>query len=192
MAEGLTLGELSRRLGRDKGGLSRLAKKGRIPRNTDGTFDENAVRAAMKATIDPARAKPLIDGVDDVDGSSTINTPEQAREAIALIAQILNEEGQEGLSGFNAARTAETILKVRERDLNLAKKRGELVDSRRAAELIFAKARSERDVWLQWPARVGALMAAELKLDPHQMETVLDAYVRQHLAEITEFRLELR
>lgn len=189
MAEGISLGELSRRLGRDKGGLSRLAKKGRIPRNTDGTFDENAVRAAMKATIDPARAKPLIDGVD---GSSTINTPEQAREAIALIAQILSEEGQTGLSGFDAARTAETILKVRERDLNLAKKRGELVDSRRAAELIFAKARSERDVWLQWPARVGALMAAELKLDPHQMETVLDAYVRQHLAEIPEFRLELR
>jgi hypothetical protein len=189
MADGISLGELSRRLKRDKGGLSRLAKKGRIPRNSDGSYDLDAVVAALKSNTDPARAKPLPDGVD---GPATVNTPDQAREAIALIAQILSEEGQTGLSGFDAARTAETILKVRERDLNLAKKRGELVDSRRATELIFAKARAERDVWLQWPARVGALMAAELKLDPHQMETVLDAYVRQHLAEIPEFRLELR
>jgi hypothetical protein len=192
MAEGISLGELSRRLGRDKGGLSRLAKSGRIPRNGDGTFDENAVRAALKATIDPARAKPLTDSVDGIDGASTVNTPEQARKAITLIAQILKDEGQTGLSGFDAARTAETILKVRERDINLAKARGEVVDKQKVLAKIFSLARSERDVWLQWPARVGALMAAELKLDPHQMETVLDAYVRQHLAEIPEFRLELR
>jgi hypothetical protein len=59
---GISLSELARRIGRDKGQLSRLAKAGRIPRQPDGSFDETAVRQALKRTLDPARAKPLARG----------------------------------------------------------------------------------------------------------------------------------
>jgi hypothetical protein len=39
---------------------------------------------------------------------------------------------------------------------------------------------------------VAAIMASELGVDPHLMETVLDAHVRQYLADIPGFKLELR
>src|SRR5690242_15630007 len=107
MADGISLGELSRRLGRDKGGLSRLAKKGRIPRNSDGSYDLDAVVAALKSNTDPARAKPL---PGDVDADQPVNTDE-----------------------YSGARTAETLLKVEEREIRLRKLRGELVDKAKAA-----------------------------------------------------------
>jgi hypothetical protein len=40
--------------------------------------------------------------------------------------------------------------------------KGELVDRARATALVFRLAREERDTWSNWPARVAALMAAEL------------------------------
>jgi len=188
MENGISLGELARRLDRDKGGLSRLAKKGRIPRNPDGTYEEQAVRSALKNNTNPARAKPLPGGVDQ---QSTVNTEADAREAVTPVQKILAEEGEGDLTGFDAARTAETILKVRERDIGLAKTRGELVDKQKTLAKVFALARAERDIWQQWPARVAALMAAELQVDPHRMEAILDSYVRQHLGELADIHLDI-
>jgi hypothetical protein len=59
---GISLSELARRIGRDKGQLSRMAKAGRIPRQPDGSFDEAVVRQVLKRTLDPARSKPLAGG----------------------------------------------------------------------------------------------------------------------------------
>ena len=42
-----------------------------------------------------------------------------------------------------------------------------------------------------WPARVAAMMAAELGLEPHAMQTVLETYIRQHLDELADVRPEL-
>ena len=36
--------------------------------------------------------------------------------------------------------------------------------------MVFRLAREERDTWLNWPARVAALMAAELGVDAHAMQ----------------------
>jgi hypothetical protein len=41
-------------------------------------------------------------------------------------------------------------------------------------------------------ARVAAIMAAELELDAQKLHTVLDRYVRDHLAELAEIRPNLR
>src|SRR5690606_24390739 len=75
-ADGITLGDLSRRIGRDKGALSRAAKEGRIPRNADGTYDEMAVRAAIEKSFNPARDKPLlpVGGVADVADNGEVTT----------------------------------------------------------------------------------------------------------------------
>ena len=44
----------------------------------------------------------------------------------------------------------------------IQKKKGALVDRARAEALVFRLARQERDVWVTWPARVAALMAADV------------------------------
>jgi hypothetical protein len=39
---------------------------------------------------------------------------------------------------------------------------------------------------------VAAMIAAELEVDPHQLHTVLERHVRDHLAELAEVRPSLR
>jgi hypothetical protein len=57
---------------------------------------------------------------------------------------------------------------------------------------VFRLARDERDAWVNWPARVAAIIAAELEVDPHQAHTVLERHVRNHLVELAEIRPNLR
>jgi hypothetical protein len=90
------------------------------------------------------------------------------------------------------ARTANEVLKAQERKMRVQKLRGELVDRARATAMVFRLARQERDAWAGWPARVAAMMAADLGLSAHAMQTVLETYVRQHLGELTEVRPDLR
>jgi hypothetical protein len=85
---------------------------------------------------------------------------------------------------FMQARTANEVLKAQERRLRLQQMKGELVDRGRAVAQVFRLARDERDAWVNWPARVAAMIAAELEVDPHQLHTVLERYVRDHLAEL--------
>src|SRR5574338_303003 len=82
------------------------------------------------------------------------------------------------------ARTANEVLKAQERKMRLQKLKGELVDRARAVALVFRLARQERDAWAGWPARVAALMAAELGVGTHAMQSVLEKYARQHLGEL--------
>ena len=57
---------------------------------------------------------------------------------------------------------------------------------------MFDLARRERDAWQNWPARVAALMAADLGVEAHAMERVLEKYLRRQLGELAEIKIELR
>jgi hypothetical protein len=58
--------------------------------------------------------------------------------------------------------------------------------------LVFRLARQERDAWITWPARIAALMAADLSaalsdaseatVGTGGMQQILEAHVRAHLA----------
>ena len=72
------------------------------------------------------------------------------------------------------------------------RKEGELIDRAKAVAQVFRLARDERDAWVNWPARVAAVIAAELEVDAHKLHTVLEGHVREHLAELAEVRPSLR
>jgi hypothetical protein len=90
------------------------------------------------------------------------------------------------------ARTANEVLKAQERRLRLQQMKGELIDRTKAVAQVFRLARDERDAWVNWPARVASLMAAELEVDAHKLHTVLERQVRDHLGELAEVRPGLR
>jgi hypothetical protein len=115
--------------------------------------------------------------------------------ALGAVRETLREHGEPLAAGamtFMQARTANEVLKAQERRLRLQQMKGELVDRARAVAQVFRLARDERDAWVNWPARVAALMAADLEVDPHQLHTVLERYVRDHLADLAEVRPSLR
>ena len=85
----------------------------------------------------------------------------------------------------------------------IQKKKGALVDRARSEALVFRLARQERDVWVTWPARVAALMAAEVTAEVEKqkagpviieaaiLQRVLEAHVRQHLDALADLRVSL-
>jgi hypothetical protein len=117
--------------------------------------------------------------------------------------------GDSGFSGpadstsYLKARTALTVYQAQERQLSIQKKKGVLVDRARAETLVFRLARQERDVWVTWPTRVAALMAAQLSAEmekasgaPVTIETAilqraLETHVREQLNALADLRVSL-
>ena len=86
------------------------------------------------------------------------------------------------------ARTANEVLKAQTNKVRLARLKGDLVDRSQAIAHVFRLARTERDAWLNWPARISAQMAAKLEVDAHALHVAIEAAVREHLMELGELR----
>jgi hypothetical protein len=186
--------ELARQLGVSETAVRRAEKAGRIRREPDGAWDLAKVRAAWAGNTDPAqqRGEPSAGNGNRKARNSVRPVPEAA---LGAVRDTLREHGEPIAAGamtFMQARTANEVLKAQERRVRLQRMKGELVDRAKAVAQVFRLARDERDAWVNWPARVAAMIAAELEVDPHQLHTVLERHVRDHLAELAEVRPNLR
>jgi len=176
---------LSRRAYAQHRGVSEKAVRkaiatGRITLEPDGTIDPAKADRQWKAQTDPMRRH--------VSGKPV------PRAAIKAVEDTLREAGTTAPGGemsFLRARMANEVLKAQTARLRLQKMKGELVDRAKATALVFDLARRERDAWMNWPPRVAADMAAELGVEAHLMEQVLEHHLRRHLAELAEIEIEL-
>lgn len=66
------------------------------------------------------------------------------------------------------------------------KEAGDVVDIEVAEAVLFESARAARDAWLNWPTRVGPLIAAELGVKPEPVVEVLKKHVQQQLQDLGE------
>jgi hypothetical protein len=187
--------ELARQLGVSETAVRRAEKAGRIRREPDGSWNPARVKAAWASSTDPAQQRPK-PGAGQRTGRTARMKP-VPEAALGAVRDTLREHGEPVSAGpgamtFMQARTANEVLKAQERRLRLQQMKGELVDRAKAVAQVFRLAREERDAWVNWPARVAAMMAAELEVDPHQLHSVLERHVRDHLAELAEIRPSLR
>jgi hypothetical protein len=185
--------DLARRLEVSETAIRRAEKAGRIEREADGSWDLSKVQTAWSSNTDPSqqrqspgrgqpRAKPV--------GTAMKPVPEAA---VGAVRDTLRESGEPvSAGGIMQARTANEVLKAQERRVRLQRMKGELVDRAKAVAQVFKLAREERDAWVNWPARVAAIIAAELEVDPHRLHTVLERHVGDHLGELAEIRPNLR
>lgn len=195
--------ELARQLGVSDTTVRRAEQAGRIRREADGSWDLAKVRAAWSGNTDQAqqRREP---GAEQQSGRPTRARMKPVPEAaVSSVRETLREHGEpisaDGPGSgpgqamtFMQARTANEVMKAQERRVRLQRLKGELVDRAKAVAQVFKLAREERDAWTNWPARVTAVMAAELEVDAHELHTVLKRHVRDHLAELAEIRPSLR
>ncbi len=63
---------------------------------------------------------------------------------------------------------------------------GAVIDIDLAEQVLFNSARAARDAWLNWPARVGPLLAADLNLEADRVSEALTRYVHEQLEELGE------
>ena len=179
--------ELARQIGVSETAARRAEKAGRIKREADGSWDPAKVKAAWSDNTDQAQQRPAQSDRPTGKHRALKPVPEAA---LGAVRDTLREHGEPIVATpgqamtFMQARTANEVLKAQERRLRLQQIKGELVDRARAVAQVFRLAREERDAWVNWPARVAAMIAAELEVDPHQLHTVLERHVRDHLAEL--------
>jgi len=156
---------------------------------------DTAVHKAIRA----GRITPEADGTIDADRADrewarNSDAPKAGTRAKAAKVAVSEGTGDgpaalpTGGASLLQARTVNEVVKAQTNKVRLARLKGELVDRPQAIAHVFKLARSERDAWLNWPARVSAQMAAKLNVDPHTMHVALEAAVREHLQELGELR----
>lgn len=177
--------EVARRLGISHTALQKAQRAGRIAPEADGAWDVEKVRARLADSSDPVRktatlVQPAVPAPRPAPPPPVAATPPPA-DPLPRAAQ----------NTFHDARTANEVLKAQERRLRLDERKGKLVDKARALLLVHRLAKEERDAILAWPARVAAEMAAELGVDAHRLQTMMDTRLREHLAARHDVRVSV-
>ncbi|WP_132953034.1 hypothetical protein [Rhodovulum bhavnagarense] len=184
--QGMSERQYAAHVGLSRGAIQKAKTAGRLVLHEDGSIDAAASDKRRLETTDPSKTRkapaPKLKPVPEA--------------AVAAVGDTLREQGLSapavgGGTTFLQAKTANEVLKAQERRIRLQKLKGELVDRARAETLMFWLARDERDAWVTWPARVAALMAAELGTETAAMQKVLEAHVRAHLEELAQPRIAL-
>lgn len=176
--EGMSEREYAAHSGLSRGAIQKARKSGRLVVYGDGSINAAASDARRAEMTDPDQQRR------STGGDSGFSGPADS-------------------SSYLKARTALTVYQAQERQLAIQKKKGALVDRARAETLVFRLARQERDVWVTWPARVAALMAAEVAAEVEQqsgepvtieaaiLQRVLETHVRAQLDALADLRVSL-
>jgi hypothetical protein len=182
--------------------VRKAIQAGRVTPEADGSIDPARADTQWAGQTDPAKQRgqashqAAAETAKATAAAPGVKAVPQA--AIDAVQDTLTEAGEApdpaagGQVTFMRARLATEILKGQLQKERLKRERGEVVDRSRATAMVFDLARRERDAWIGWPSRVSANMAAELGVDPHQLEQVLDRFLRDHLALMAEVKIELR
>ena len=173
--------------GVSRGAVQKARASGRLVLHADGSIDAAASDARRAQATDPSLQR----------GGRQPSLRPVPEAAVGAVAETLREQGlpapqAAGGMTYLQARTANEVLKAQERKMRLQKLKGELVDRARAVSLVFRLARQERDAWAGWPARIAAVIAADLGIGAHTVQTVLESHVRAHLGELSDVRPDLR
>ncbi len=184
---GLSIRAYARHRGVSHVAVQKAIKAGRMALEPDGTVDQAKADAAWTRSTEPRSARPAPKKLEPVAAAAVGSVQETLKE------QGLPSGGPDGRGvSFVQARTAHEIAKAHLARLRLQRMKGELVDRAQVVGLVFRLARTERDAWITWPAQVAALLAADLGVETHAVQTALERSVREHLDGLAEPRLDLR
>jgi hypothetical protein len=197
--QGLSERQYAARVGLSRGAIQKAKTAGRLVLHADGSIDAAASDARRAETTDLSKSRTKASVPEPAVPKPKLRPVPEA--AVTAVGDTLREQGLAapaagGGMTFLQAKTANEVLKAQERRIRLQKLKGELVDKARAEALMFRLAREERDGWVNWPARVAALMASELgaalggetNVEPALMQKVLEAHVRAQLDSLAEVR----
>ena len=178
---GLSIRAYARHRGVSHVAVKKAIDTGRISQETDGTLDpERADREWEQNTASPRKASAT---------PKMAATPEPRRAAVReSVTDAPTPPLSTGGTSLLQARTVNEVVKAQTNKVRLAQLKGDLVDRSQAIAHVFRLAHTERDAWLNWPARISAEMAAKLEVDAHELHVALESAVRDHLIELGDMR----
>jgi hypothetical protein len=172
---GLSIRAYARQRGVSHVAVMKAFGAGRITQEENGSIDPvRADRDWAQNTASPRSRSSM----------QNQTTAPARKSSLESIAPTLSANGTSLLQ----ARTVNEVVKAQTNKVRLARLKGDLVDRSQALAHVFRLARTERDAWLNWPARISAQMAAKLDVDAHRLHVALEAAVREHLMELGDTR----
>ena len=163
MGQKVSLREYAKIRGVHLNAVQTAVKSGRIHKTTDGKIDVEKANQEWLQNTDPSKSRH----------------PESFFEHG-------NENSKVSPSSFQQAKTADVYYRAMIAKARLKKMTGETIDRKKAGMHAFNLGRSLRDLFVSFPTRYGALIAADLETDEHKTVVVLDEYVRKLLSESKE------
>ena len=176
---GLSIRAYARHRGVSHVAVKKAIDTGRITPEADGTIEPNRADLEWAQNTVAAR-KPVA-------AKTASPAAEPIRPASAPVEPVAPPLSAGGTSLLQA-RTVNEVVKAQTNKVRLAQLKGDLVDRSQAIAHVFRLARTERDAWLNWPARISAEMAAKLEVDAHELHVALESAVRDHLIELGDMR----
>ncbi|WP_058243552.1 hypothetical protein [Thalassovita autumnalis] len=182
--EGMSERAYAEHAGISRGAVQKARKTGRLVLFADGSINAVASDARRGTATDPDQQMRSRGGFGAAGDGPAVSGPGDS-------------------TSYIKARTALTVYQAQERQLSIQKKKGVLVDRARAETLVFRLVRQERDLWVTWPTRVAALMAAQLSADMEKasgkavtietaiLQRVLETHVREQLDALADLRVSL-
>ena len=163
MGQKVSMREYAKIRGVHLNAVQTAVKSGRIHKTTDGKIDVEKANQEGLQNTDPSKSRH----------------PESFFEHG-------NENSKVSPSSFQQAKTADVYYRAMIAKAKLKKMTGETIDRKKAGKHAFNLGRSLRDLFVSFPTRYGALIAADLETDEHKTVVVLDEYVRKLLFESKE------
>jgi hypothetical protein len=165
---GISIRAYARHRGVTDTAVHKAIRSGRVTPEADGTIDADQADAQWERNTSAPNIgtqRPVVKvKVPDADGGGVERSSSGTPAGIGATGSA--NVGGTGGTSLLQARTVNEVVKAQTNKVRLARLKGELVDRPQAIAHVFKLARSERDAWLNWPARISAQMAAKLIRTP--------------------------
>lgn len=187
-AEFVSIREFARLDGCDDALVRRAIKQGKLRTSDDGKVAVDQVGSGWRKAN-----RKAVGGADkgaDRPKKSAVSAAETVDAAMALaglgdedfIAAVL--AGRFAITG--AAEMVKENALAGKHLLQMRRDAGDVVDLEVAEAVLFEQARQFRDAWMNWPVRVGPLIAAELGVPADPVVEALNKHVQQLLNDLGE------
>lgn len=176
---GVSIREFARLDGCAESLVRRGLTQGRLTKSADGKLDPTLAGSEWRKANRGESAHSKIVRTK-VSAPTEAEIPVVLSDLDAFVAQLMS--GKIG-SYAEAERIKENALALKH-VLTARKEAGSLIEIEAAESVVFDASRSARDAWLNWPIKIGPLLAADLGLEADKVTEVLTSYVHQHVAEI--------
>jgi hypothetical protein len=189
--------EFARLDGCDEGLVRRAIKAGKLPISAEkkldaalaGTGWRKQNRAAGARADSPKKSAP---NVRSADSAPRRRAPPSAEEVEEAEDGLFAEEAEDFLNKVLNGEYADTGTAERIKENALAAKHllaarktaGNLVEIEHAETVLFETQRGQRDAWMNFPTRIGPLLAAELGLEADKVVEALTVHVHQQLDDL--------
>ncbi|PLP96958.1 hypothetical protein [Cupriavidus pauculus] len=195
MTTAISIREFARREGCSDTLVRRAVKQGRLRLSGDNGLDASLVGTAWRESNAKGANSANKGANTSANSSHPVRTPAPAQiappvevrddESPADAARRIVDSDVALLDYAGALEKKENYLALL-RQLEYEQKAGSLVELDVASAILFEEFRAQRDAWLNWPTRVGPILAAELGIEADRVTEALTAHVHSQIAQLGE------